>query len=285
LTNGYVSTYDGRLKLRNDLNLITCKGSSTPTNKFNATNRLWNDNYFNAASRIGCVSSIIKDAAYYYIQTKENNNIADLTLDQFYNYYFFISPLYRLDINVPDELCGISLKEMNNLALELKETALKGDRFGNKFDLTFEEAFDYVLIRVLDQTYEGFQNELDTAKEIAKYLPSNCLIIPSIGADDKDSGIDLYVVTKSNKMLLGIQVKPMSFFSGFDKDYIRRAKREHDDKHALFNQKYNVKSFYVVKDTDGKLYNVESKPNVNLKENLQDNLNGLLQEIENRLKM
>lgn len=173
---------------------------------------------------------------------------------------------------------------MNNLALEFQETALKGDRVGNKFDLTFEEAFDYVLIRVLDQTYEGFQNELETSKEIAKFLSTNCLIVPSIGADDKDSGVDLYVVTKSNQMLLGIQVKPMSFFSGFDKDYIRKAKKEHDDKHAIFFQKYNARAFYVVKDTEGKLYSVESNPNINLKESLQENLHGLLQEIEKKLK-
>lgn len=171
---------------------------------------------------------------------------------------------------------------MVNLAVEFKDAALQGDKYSNKFDLTLSEALDYVLIRVLDQTYEGFQNELATAEEISKLIPSNCVVLPSIGKDDKDSGIDLYVATCQNKLIVGIQVKPMSFFTGLDKDYIKKAKKEHDEKHAVFSQKYNVKAFYVVKDTDGKLYSVESRPNINLREQLQDNLNCLLEEIQLR---
>ncbi len=187
-----------------------------------------------------------------------------------------------MDIDIPDEYCGRTINEIRVLAQDLKDVALKGDRYGNKFELSDMEASEYILIRVLDQTFEGYLNELEVANDIGKLIPLGCAVIPSTGKDDKDGGVDLYVV-KDQTLLCGIQVKPMSFFAGFNRDYIRKARIEHDQKHLNFTKQYGVKVFYIVKDRDSTLYNVESRPNINLKEKLENNLDCLLQEIKIRI--
>lgn len=155
------------------------------TAAFKQTNDVWSQQGFNRSANVGEVMKLIR---HYEPQDRKD----------WEEYYF----LYRTTV-------------LNDFDMFADCAAAFAQAAGIEVDL----AYKYIYIRVVDQTYDGYQNEQNAYQGIQKYLqhrhPQRHYLLEH-GDDycDRVYGVDLrlYLMDQGKKEIAGIQLKPQSYF-------------------------------------------------------------------------
>lgn len=213
------------------------------TKEFRDTNKIWNDKGFNQRESIGSTMFLIR-------QRKPK------TFEEWTNYYFEtgakrlnflknnkISVYQKKNI---DYYNGRTGPELNNIA----------KNFATVAGISYQLALNYVCIRVLDETWEGYLREQSgyTAirKECSKY--NNIKVIEASNFIDLTYAVD-FEIKYNGKPILGIQVKPPTFESS-KLDGVADSREQNLEKHNKYKQKFKADTMFLYID-DGKILNKE----------------------------
>ena len=190
--------------------------------KFTITNSIWNKHRLNSRKNVGCLNEIFKK---YY---NDNKSIFDnLTPDDFVKYYFE----NYMDIN--------KFKELSNKFYTYCKAA--------GVNITKNEAFDFCIIRVLDETWDGFKREIDAVNNLKKWYPESDVRFST--DNDMEYCIDLEV-WYDDIFLDAYQVKPVSFLKGLEKhkEYCVDEYYYINERHKKFYERYKIRPMYYISD-------------------------------------
>lgn len=121
-------------------------------------------------------------------------------------------------------------------------------------DITEEDCVNYVINLVINRTFDGYITEKKTIYEQLQHM-LNVKIEPAPDEWDRLYNVDFFIKIKDN--YIGLQIKPAGY--AFIPQIINERKNQ-EDTHKKFQQKYGGKVFYIIsiKDGDKKaIYNIE----------------------------
>lgn len=193
--------------------------------KFQFTNIIWTQNKLNAVKRVGCINKMLKD---FYNDKK--SIFDDLTADDFLEYYFSI----------------ISKKQFMTVATDLYEHCKTA---GMK--ISKKECYLYCLIRVIDESWDGFKREIRAIKHL-QGLYEGADVVFANPEDDINYCIDLEV-HYDDVLLDTFQVKPITYISGLqtNKSYCWREYYRNKSCHDKWYQEKGIKTVYLIEDKEG----------------------------------
>jgi hypothetical protein len=178
----------------------------TQGNDYHILHEFFDDSRCNAISLIGPTCALCKESGAE-------------TFNEWYKYYLFNTP-YHSKIGVAAKL----LREYN-------ETTKK---------YSFDVCYKVVLALALYQTWVGCQLEIK-----ARNLLRGCKWYIKYAGKDEDNkyAVDL-IVTRNNKVILGIQVKPISYYYSHEKPN-SPLHQVNIKKNIEFNKKYGCNVEYL----------------------------------------
>jgi hypothetical protein len=210
--------------------------------KFRKTNKIWNDKNLNQSWSVGYVNYIMKEM-YKDLQIDDALN---LSLEEWEKFYTSFK-------NDNRKLSGRTKKELMEIALKLQEFAA-----AEGIKLTQIEAYNFVLIRVIDESFAGFQNEL----KVYKYLNEayGGLQIEFSSLEDSKYAIDLFVKIDNDTILDAVQIKPISFLKGCQNniDYCVTAYIQNYEKHKKYEELTGNRPYYIFYDENDNYYIYEN---------------------------
>lgn len=217
------------------------------TIKFKNTNQLWNSSGLNRRFSVGCTNYLIKK--FYEGCNKEE--AANKTLEEWFLYYTKHKETEK--------------NRSGRNKTKLKEIAKKFANYCNEhgIKLTQEEAYNYVIIRVIDDTYRGYQQELKMAGVIENEIwPGSTVFFT--GNEDIDDAVDL-VAYYDDLLIDAFQVKPVSFLKGIlqHNDYCITAFLQNNDKHDKYYNKNKIQPLYLFYDSnDDEFYKIMDRQSI-----------------------
>lgn len=209
---------------------------------FKISNDIWNEEHLNSSKSIG---SLMKQISYIHPKSEE----------EWYNYY--LSP----DKTKPLQIRGRDVDELNNIAKRLYDAM---EERGHP--ITSEQAFQFVGIRTMYETYIGYEREIKTVEFLQEKLGDGYQIIDTSREDDVYRSADRIICDAEGNKLYGIQIKSEGFqrtLESGQKEYVRK---ENEEGFERFFDKYGVKAGFCFSSKDGELS--------------QHNLNNLLDQLE-----
>lgn len=109
-------------------------------------------------------------------------------------------------------------------------------------DISEQDCIDYIIQLVIDRTYDGYINEIQTIygqlQDILKVK-----IEPAPDEWDRLFNIDFFIKIKDK--FIGLQIKPISFGSGAQLPEIFKEKNIQNKTHKKFTKIYGGKVFYI----------------------------------------
>lgn len=204
------------------------------TTKFKNTNQLWNISGLNRRYSVGCTNYLIKK--FYECCNKEK--AANKTLDDWFLYY-----TKHKDID--------KYKSGRNKT-ELKEIAKKFAKYCKKYGIkiTQEEAYNYVIIRVVDDTFYGYQHELKMIDVIENEIWPGSTVFCTAD-EDVEYAVDL-VAYYDDVLIDAFQIKPISFFKGIlqRNNYCITAFLQNNSKHDKYYDKNKTQPLFLFYDSN-----------------------------------
>ena len=213
------------------------------TKEFRDTNKIWNDKGFNQRESIGSTMFLIRQRkpktfmewAQYYFQTGER----------------------RLQLLQNKKLSAYERKNIDYYNGRIgRELATISYQFAKAANISYEMALNYVCIRVLDETWDGYLREQSgyTAikKECSKY--KNFTVTEAPNFIDLTYAVD-FEIKYNGKPVLGIQVKPPTFESS-KLDGVADSWEQNLEKHIKYKQKFKADTMFLYIN-GGKILNKE----------------------------
>lgn len=237
--------------------------------KFQYTNRIWNDTRLNSSWSVGYVSDIInrkhfrtkEEWVQFYYKSGEDRlkAVKELNLSEIDKSMLFSGNSYN---SLPNEI-----KDLNYRYGRTRESLIyKGKllyqavlKDGNKLDLTEEECIYAVFFRVLGETWNGVVvRENNTMNYLNNKLikhGQNVTISKTEGSFDYKYEVDFEIYKDSN-LICGIQVKPISYQNGNTTELIK-TKEINKIKNDAYENEFKRKVLYVYSKTNGEILNKE----------------------------
>lgn len=210
------------------------------TKEFRASNRVWNDLNLNHRSNIGSVMYLAKLS-----RTK--------SYDDWVKFYFKSGEerlKLRKNYKSLDELVKIN-QNYGRTEEELIEIA---KTLSIEMGISLELAYNYVYIRVIDETWLGLRREEKAfnliKKELIKYKMFR--VEHSDVETDFEYAVD-YEIKKDGNTILGIQLKSSNYLVSSKIKYVKDINQ---DKNHRYTQKYGVPVLYLYMNQD-QLINVD----------------------------
>lgn len=181
--------------------------------RFESTNKIWNDYGLNSRKNVGTVTDLITQVefknkeeweAYYYEHGRSKEYLAKVGAD-----------LHKLAPH-----------------------------------LTLDECIESVRFRVICQTWNGvIIRERNTIKELTHLFGDTFTFKKTNGDFDADYAVD-YEMFHDNVLILGIQIKPTSYNTS-DEDFIRDARKINFFKNLNYEEKFGVGVLTITAELDG----------------------------------
>lgn len=225
----------------------------TKNRKFSLTNKYWNMGKFNYYQNIGGLSSIIQKANEEW---KKEGKKGVMTKIYFVNYYLYtgekrIEKLKKGDTSVlEDKDYGRTMPELYTISKQFKDYTNQN----SNLHLNDLEAFNYLILRVFDKTYEGFLREENTLQTINTILGDRYHFRASNNYEDVFYSVDYIGYNKKGKISIAIQIKPINYMKDKNGGVYRDINKK---KHSNFKEKYGVEPIILYSDIGGYIYNVE----------------------------
>lgn len=215
----------------------------------NDTNNVWNE--FNLGSRkaIGCMASVFFEAQSEY---ERNGGTGVIPFEYFENYYLYSGRQRKIMVDRGEKSrfhynydYGRTLSDLYELSVEF-EKHLKNAGF----DISFEDIFNYVYIRTLDESYIGFYREYKVVNELRNRIGG----YEFAHADAKmDVNYSIDIAVYRNKVLvMGYQVKTRQYMIS-EKDYTLDAKRYNERNFERCLRELGFKPEYLFVDPKGNI--------------------------------
>lgn len=199
---------------------------------FRRSNKIWNKYGFNSRANIGHLMKLINE-----VQPKNLNDWIIRYLESGKEY----EDLLKHNIQANPCNYGRTKYQLKRIASDFhEELAYQG------YNIDFETTYEFVLIRVLYETWLGYSRE----RHVFNVLKS---VYPHLEIRHADPIIDIemavdFEVLKNGKLLLGIQVKS----NNVSTETIKMNQR----KNARYTSQYGADVFYVVY-YDGRIQNLK----------------------------
>lgn len=220
------------------------------SHKFNTTNNPWNDYWHGTAREVGSNSIISRLAQQDF---DNHGGIGLVPYYYFENYYFFSGLQRRLmqdsrqkpKRNNLDWSCGRTPSELLDIATEFQKTLLKLN-----YDVSLEEAINYVFIRTLDESYLGVKREYNAREKLIASFPQ-FEFKQSSHELDHFYGVDI-LVNKDGKTIQGLQVKT-SRFKNSNQDYSKKAIEQNLEKFEKCKREFGFGVEFLWVDHEGNI--------------------------------
>lgn len=211
------------------------------TEEFNQSNKVWNDLGLNSKTNVGCLMALIKDSKA-------------TTLEEWSDYYFktgeekrellkkFVEKKRYFDICATH---GRTEDDLIKIAEKLKDA----------LGCSLETAYNYVYIRVIDETWTGHSREVTALMDINKM----CRNYGDFKANSVDYHTDFtYAVDleirEDKKLILGVQLKPISYLTSTNPG-VADSKRFNERKNKAYTDEFGAEVFYLYVNRDDSYYN------------------------------
>lgn len=201
--------------------------------EFKMSNEIWGRYRLNQCINVGSVNYIMKRL----FENKTIDEALNVTFEDWCNFYH----TYKED---DIKKSGRTKQHLMYIGERLQEKCKE-----NGIKITKQEAYNFVYIRVLDESFIGFQKELLAAKFLQKLYPGFEIVFSE--AEDSKYAIDIFV--KCDGMIFdAIQVKPNSFYKGvtFGNWNCVKAFQENNEKHEQFLKDFGVVPYYLIYQED-----------------------------------
>ena len=212
------------------------------THAFTATNKPWNDLKLNHCDRIGAVMALIKNSRAtcfeeweaYYLNTGKKR----------------ISKLPR----ITDEK---ALKNLNRYSGRTTEELMQlAEKLADRSNIPLEKAYNYVYIRVIDETWLGYEREFNVLKQ----TQSICSKYSNLTASGVDSITDTkyavdFEIRKNNRIVLGIQLKSTKYRDSTLKA-VDEVKAINKAKNDAYTERYGAPVLYLYIDENNIVVNI-----------------------------
>ena len=210
------------------------------TKAFAESNKPWNDYNLNRTANIGAVMSLIKDSKAttfeewesYYLQTGAQRAAK-------MKKWVGKEEFWKLAKN-----CGRTTDDLLEVAQE----------FSSKTNIPLEIAYNYVYIRVIDETWIGYERELNALNRIKEL----CKLYPNLTASGVDSFTDTeyavdFEIRQKDTIVLGIQLKSTKYRDSKMKA-VDEVKVINKAKNAKYTKKFGAEVLYLYVE-DNKIVN------------------------------
>lgn len=242
------------------------------TRAFQWTNNLWNKYRFNAGWSIGLTSRISYEKEfsnrqewedYYFESGMARQERLKKTIPSTYkrliqlrevytNSQTFKRGLTNYEINI-NEGYGRTIEELKVLAKSMHDVVIE---LGNPYQITEEDCLNFILIRVIDESYIGIARETHTIKTLESEYP-NLNFKHTDPVKDKRYAVDVEVFNSENKLLCGLQIKSEHFSKG-KLDAMIQAQHYNLRKHKEYTTSFKVPAYFVQATVDGEILNQET---------------------------
>lgn len=219
------------------------------TKEFSYTNRIWNDLHLNSRRNIGALMFLIKNskattieewAKYYFTTGRDRANIIT-RLNTFEN------KNKPIDFRIIDSEYGRTLHDFSKIAKTLVE----------KLNISFELALNYVYIRVIDETWVGYNRELIVFNKLKDLLKNSDIEVRQVDYQkDVEFAID-YELVRDKEVILGIQLKSTNYKeSGHGK--LTDCKIMNIEKNIRYSDVFDAYVVYLYISSDDEIINISS---------------------------
>ena len=166
--------------------------------EFNKTNEPWNNLKLNHTTNIGAVMALIKNSKATCFEEWES--------------YYFQTGRERLE-KISTATNKSEISEINRYHGRTQEELLEiARRMALYLDIPVEKAYNYVYIRVIDETWLGYSRELKVLKQIQN-ISKKYFKLTASGVDsftDTEYAVD-FEVHQDDILVLGIQLKSVKY--------------------------------------------------------------------------
>lgn len=221
-------------------------------NRFAKTNSIWCDRKFNNPFNVGQTMSLVqgcKTRDYWnlkYVQSGqkrlgilETKPVGIREANQAYRQFIESGTFPEGSVYELNAQYGRTIEELGFLAVLFREACAK-----EGITLTLEESLASIVIRVVDDTWNGYERELDILNSISKF--TNLTARHSSVNEDSRYAVD-GILLKNDLPICGIQIKPMSYRA--ETPYLKKAKEINKQKNDAFKENYGVPVLYAYYDT------------------------------------
>lgn len=211
------------------------------TREFKQSNSLWNKLKLNNKRSIGCLMYLIK-------KSKAK------TLEEWSEYYFktgLIRKKLTKEYLLKEEFNKINAeygRTIDDLMLIAKE-------FKKYFNQPLNIIFNYVYIRVIDETWIGYSRELSAFNEIKSILKEGYSVKDVDYEKDIAYAVD-FEIFKNDELIIGIQLKSTKYKEANNGILIQTKNMNHR-KNDLYKESYNIDVLYLYIDSNNKIENLD----------------------------
>jgi len=234
---------------------------------FHDTNKDWNHLCLNQTWAIGSLNYLFRESRsytphywerYYYESGKQRlellKELSPIKQEILQNFTIpYMKQKHLLRFLTKEEIMlnthyGRTPEELNRIADFFYQ------ELQHKFPLTPSLAKDYVRIRVIDETFIGFQREIKTISYLRRRYPDYTIREAS---SDMDSlyAIDCEVY-KGNALLVALQIKSPQYLHS-KLSFLNSVKRYNQEKNELYTRTFGVPVLYVFSNSNGFIKNRE----------------------------
>lgn len=211
---------------------------------FKMTNKIWNDCRLNNTNNIGCLMFLIKDG--------ECN-----TFEEWEKHYFASGELRSKLLQSKSN--NINTKKLNCEYGRTHDELLEISKILQaNTNLDLKTAYNFVYIRVIDETWIGYDRELKAFQDIERYLSKNYNSIYSIKNVDYYTDVHYAIdfeIYKDNKLIVGIQLKSV-YYKKDSSSILAETKSFNNIKNEKYYKLFKVPVMYLYT-KDGNIVNLE----------------------------
>ena len=144
---------------------------------------------------------------------------------------------------------GRTKEDLRQIASTFKKHLHKDIRFKH---LKFDTIYDFVLLRVLDETFIGFMREYNTIKQLRKDFPQFTFHEVSSELDAKYAiDCEAYI---GEELQFAIQIKSSKYYDA-DKGFLTAVKKMNHNKNKMYTDEFGVPVYYVFSNEQGRIHN------------------------------
>lgn len=226
------------------------------TSLFKESNKHWNELNLNHGYVVGYLMNLLNKSnaktfeewEAYYLKSglKRNDKIKSIENTQIRR------NLISFNRDIPKKYYKYNT-DYGRTIDDLIDIAKKLDKVIN---VGIELAFNYVYIRVIDETWIGYEREINAFVNLKKYLKNYNLDVKKTPPDiDIIYGVDFEIKDKDkDKLIAGIQLKSTNYLNNKCKlsDIIEIT----EDKNKCYTQKFKAPVYYIYINTNGLIMNL-----------------------------
>lgn len=240
------------------------------TKRYKDINDVWDNYNFNSRKNIGYCLELIKNCnpdSYeswekFYLESGNIGNREQMRLKKKFDRGIINAEEYQTLNDYSRQSHGKTIRELVWLAGCFQRKLQE-----NNINRTLEECFNYIYIKAIDESWLGYNRELNAVKALEKICEkNNCYIKEADAILDIKYCIDYELRQKNtDKLICGVQIKGYSYhvaeINPNKKSALVRAIETTKSRHEKYNKDFGARVAFLYMYEDGR-YDRESYKNI-----------------------